>query len=102
MFTSCSWTQTSKPAKIGINGMCLGWVYNPSYSHFGSTTFPDIPAKKTCSLGITRERGHFEHEFLDNPLVISKTNKEKDDSYKGHSIPHISFWIPEKSIFSVF
>jgi hypothetical protein len=34
---------------------------------------------------------HFGYEFLDNPLVISKTTKEKDDSYKGHSILLISF-----------
>jgi hypothetical protein len=35
--------------------------------------YPEVPAKKTCCLGFTRERGHFGHEFLDNPLTISKT-----------------------------
>jgi hypothetical protein len=49
--------------------------------------------------GFTRERGHFGHEFLDNPLNISKTTLEKDDPYKGPSIPPIGFRIPEKSIF---
>jgi hypothetical protein len=48
---------------------------------------------------ITVERGHFEHEFLDNPLDISKTTFGKDDPYKGPLIPPIGFWIPEKSIF---
>jgi hypothetical protein len=72
---------------------------NHSYSLFGLTTFPDIPVEKTCSLGIKRVRGHFGHEFLDNPLVISKTTLGKDDLYKGHSIPPIGFWILDKSIF---
>jgi hypothetical protein len=41
--------------------------------------------------GFKRERGHFGHEFLDNPLVISKTTLGKEDLYKGHSIPPIGF-----------
>jgi hypothetical protein len=49
--------------------------------------------------GFTRERGHFEREFLDNPLEISKTTLGKDDPYKGPLIPPIGFWIPEKLIF---
>jgi hypothetical protein len=49
--------------------------------------------------GFTRERGHFGYEFLDNPLIISKTILEKDDPYEGPSIPPIGFWIPEKLIF---
>jgi hypothetical protein len=51
--------------------------------------------------GITRERGHFGHEFLDNPLVISKTTLRKDDPYKGPLISPIGFRIPEKSIFGI-
>jgi hypothetical protein len=50
--------------------------------------------------GFIRERGHFGHEFLDNPLNISKTTLGKGDPYKGPSIPSIGFRIPEKSIFS--
>ncbi len=38
MFTSCSWTQTSKPAKIGIHMVCA----------LDRSTIPDIPAKKTA------------------------------------------------------
>jgi hypothetical protein len=49
--------------------------------------------------GFTKEMGHFGHEFLDNPLDIPKTTLEKDDPYKGPSIPPIGFRIPEKSIF---
>jgi hypothetical protein len=51
--------------------------------------------------GFTRERGHFGHEFLDNPLVISKTTLGKDDPYEGPSIPPFRFRIREKSIFFI-
>ncbi len=100
MFAPFFWTQTSKPAKIGIYTICALDMSTIAHTHFldqqHSLTFR---RKKTCSIGITRKRGDFGYEFLDNPLVISKTIKEKDDSYKGHSIPPISFRIPEKSIF---
>jgi hypothetical protein len=43
--------------------------------------------------------GHFGHEFLDNPLVISKTTLENGDPYKGPSIPPIGVKTREKSIF---
>jgi hypothetical protein len=47
----------------------------------------------------TKERDDFGHEFLENPLVISKTTLEKDDPYKGPSIPPIGFRILKKLIF---
>jgi hypothetical protein len=66
------------------------WIVQPSLIN---------PGEKNMFLRNTRERGHFGHEFLDNPLVISKTTLEKDYPYKGPSIPPIGFKIREKSIF---
>jgi hypothetical protein len=51
----------------------FGQVYNSSYLLFWTIWSPEDAAKKTCSLGFTRERGHFEHELRDNPSIIFKT-----------------------------
>jgi hypothetical protein len=95
-------TRAIYPSFTGSNLKSREKSHNSLQSLILTFWIDNIPwhsGEKNTFCGFTRERGHFGHEFLNNPFDISKTILEKDDPYKGPSIPPIGFKIPEKSIF---